>query len=99
MSSYYNKKNSNNIIEASKELLRHFGYFVDNMWHVEDVHFICEQHELPKLSDAEAMEVFMIAKEHFDGDIGISWPQLDKAVRMYIHKKAIISSAHESTPV
>jgi hypothetical protein len=87
---------SNKIIEVAKELLRQFGYFVDNLWHVDDVHFICDQKELPRISDAEAMEVFVIAKEQFDGEHGISWPQLDKALRIYMHQKNVLVSMCES---
>ena len=90
---------STKVIEVAKELLRQFGYFVDNLWHVDDVHFICEQHELPKISDAEAMEVFAIAKEQFDGEVGISWAGLDKAVRVYLQQKTVLSSAYESAPI
>ena len=31
------------IIEAARELLKTAGYFVDNLWHTDDVHFICEE--------------------------------------------------------
>ena len=87
---------SKKLIDIAKDVLKQFGYFVDNLWHVDDIHFICEQNELPKISDAEAMEVFAIAKERFDGEVGISWPQLDQAVRAYIQKKTILSNAYES---
>jgi len=90
---------SGTIIEAAKDLLKEFGYFVDSLWHVKDVHFICEQHGLQKISDEEAMQVFMIAKEQFDGEVGISWPQLDQAVRTYVQKKTVLNSVHESDPV
>jgi len=93
------KAHSGTIIEAAKELLKEFGYFVDSLWHVKDVHFICEQHGLPKISDEEAMRVFAIAKEQFDGEVGISWPQLDQAVRAYVEKKTVLSGVHESSAV
>jgi hypothetical protein len=55
-------------IDLFRELLKACGYFTDNLWHVEDVHFICEQRDLPPISDEEAMEVFAIAGERFDGN-------------------------------
>ena len=84
------------IIEVARELLRSQGYCVDNLWHVEDVHFICEQSGIPKLSDEEAMEVYRIANEQFEGDTGLSWPKLEKALHTYLHRKAILSALSES---
>ena len=78
------------IIDATRALLKSFGYFVDNLCHVRDVHFICEQQGLPKISDAEAMEVFTIATEQFDGETGISWPQLEAALGIFLQKKALL---------
>jgi len=86
------------IIEAARELLKAYGYFVDNLWHVRDVHFICEQQELPKIADDEAMEVFVIANQQFDGETGISWPQLEAALRMYLQRKMALSSPCENNP-
>jgi len=71
------------IVEAARKVLRSHGYFVDNLWHTDDVRLICEQQLLPQLTDAEAMEVFAIANQQFDGETGISWPQLEKAVQLY----------------
>jgi len=88
---------SNKIIEATKELLKYFGYFVDNLWHVDDIHFICKQKNLPPISDSEAMEVFAIARDHFDGEFGISWPALDRAVRVYVQRKTFTSNIFRNT--
>lgn len=86
------------ITEAARELLKSFGYFVDNMWHVDDVHFICEQRELPQISDAEAMEVFHIAHQQFDGEMGLSWPQLEKALMTYLHRKVMLNTLCDNYP-
>ena len=75
------------IIEATRELLKAFGYFVDNLWHIDDVHFICEQQGFSRISDEEAMKVFHIANLQFDGETGISWPQLERALRTYLQRK------------
>ena len=80
---------SDKIIEAARDLLSSFGYYVGNLWHMDDVHFICEQHNWPTLSDIEAKEVFAITSEQFEGDIGISWPQLEKALRVYYQRNSI----------
>ena len=84
------------VIEATRELLKAFGYFVDNLWHVDDVHFICEQQGFMRITDLEAMEVFHIATMQFDGENGISWPQLERALRTYLQRK-IVHSLCEST--
>lgn len=84
-----------NIVDAAKALLKSAGYCMDNLWHVDDVHFICEQQNLPKVSDTEAMEVFAIATNQFDGEIGLSWPQLEKALRAYLQRKTILKRVNE----
>jgi hypothetical protein len=78
------------LVEAARELLKTAGYFVDGLWHVDDVHFICEQLGLEKLDDNEARQVFAIAIEQFDGETGISWPQLEKAVQVYLQRKKLL---------
>lgn len=89
---------STRIIEAARELLKHYGYFVDNLWHVDDVHFICEQHDLEKISDQEAMEIFTIAHAQFDGEHGISWPQLEKALHTFFKRKAALKELSGNSP-
>lgn len=82
--------NQTKMVEAARELLRDLGFFVDNLWHVDDIHFICEQQDLPKLTHEEAMEVFRIANAQFDGESGLSWPQIEKAVHAFVLRKALI---------
>ena len=82
-------KKSEKIVEAARELLSSFGYFVGNLWHVDDIHFIAEQNAWPPISDAEAHEVFAIANEQFDGEIGLSWPQLEKALRGFYQRNCV----------
>lgn len=78
------------MVEAARDLLRNSGYYVDSLWHTDDVHFICEQQDLPKLTDEEAMDVFRIATTQFDGETGLSWPQLEKALNTYLLRKALL---------
>ena len=87
---------STKIIEATKELLKACGYFVDNLWHVDDLHFMCEQLELPPISDEEAMEVFIIANQQFDGETGISWPKLEVALKHFLHRREPLDIICES---
>lgn len=86
------------IVEAARDVLKASGYFVDNLWHVQDVHFICEQFHLPELTDQEAMEVFRIANDQFDGEAGLSWPQLEKALFVYLKRKAVLKGMCEKDP-
>lgn len=81
---------STKMVEAARELLRNSGYFVENLWHVEDINCICEQQDLPNISYEEAMEVFKIAHSQFDGELGLSWPQLEKALNTYLLRKALL---------
>lgn len=74
-------------VEAAKELLRAAGYFVDKLWHIDDVHFICDQLGLGMLDDEEARQVFDIASETFDGECGISWPQLERALQVFLQRR------------
>lgn len=79
------------MIEAARALLKEYGYFMDELWHVDDVNFICEQKNYRKLSKNEAMEVFEIAKNQFDGEHGISWPQLERALDVYLRRENILN--------
>ena len=87
---------STKLIEAARELLKASGYFVENLWHVADVHFMCDQLGVAPISDDEAMIVFAIANEQFDGETGVSWPKLEKALNIYLQRKALLSSMCES---
>lgn len=78
------------MVEAARDLLRNSGYYVDNLWHVRDIHFICEQHDLPPLTNDEAMEVFAMANAQFDGETGMCWPQLEKAIHAFLLRKALL---------
>ena len=90
------KSSQEKMVKAARELLKTLGFFVDNLWHVEDVYFICEQNNLPKLSHQDAMEVFQIAKDQFDGEAGLSWPQLEKALNTYLLRKALLNGLCQS---
>ncbi len=79
------------IVEAAKEILKFHGYFIDNLWYTDDVYFICEQHDLPRLTNTEAMAVFGVANDEFDGETSISWPQLEKARRSYLNRREMLA--------
>ena len=80
------------IVEFARELLKSHGYFVDNLWHVDDIHFICDQKNLPNITNNEAMEVFIIANEQFEGETGLGWPQLENALSCYLRRKALMAN-------
>ncbi len=79
-----------NFIEAARNVLHAAGYFVDRLWHVNDIHFICEQLEMEKLAPDEVEQIFAIASEQFDGETGISWPQLEKALHIFQQRKKAV---------
>ncbi len=81
------------VLESAREILKAYGYFIDNLWHVDDIHFLCEQKGLAKISHSEAMEVFIIVSEQFDGDVGISWPQLEKALVHYLRRRELLKGS------
>jgi hypothetical protein len=71
-------------IHAAREIMRSEGYFVENLWHVDDVHFLCEQRGWPQLRHEEAMGVFVVFNELFEGDQGLTWDKLEKATQIYL---------------
>lgn len=75
------------MVEAAKNILKLAGYYTEKLWHADDIRFICEQLELPKLEDKEVEAVFVIVGSLFDGESGISWPQLERAIHLYFQKK------------
>lgn len=79
------------LVENARSVLRSHGYFVDNLWHVDDIHFISEQQQLPSLTHQEAMQIFAIANEEFDGEVGLSWPQLENALRLYLKRRVLLA--------
>jgi hypothetical protein len=86
-----NDKNDK-LVEVAKDILRTHGYFVDNLWHVNDVHFLCEQNDIDKLTDEEAMQVFGVANDQFDGETGLSWPRIEKALYSFLNRKTALAA-------
>lgn len=89
---FMNNKNTQ-VLYSAKEILRVYGYFIDNLWHVDDIHFLCEQKKLPKITNREAMEVFIIANEQFDGEVGLCWARLEDALTQYLRRKALLADS------
>ncbi|MBY0407415.1 MAG: hypothetical protein K2Q01_06960 [Rickettsiales bacterium] len=81
-----------NLVNAARNLLQAAGFFVDQLWHRNDVHFICEQLGIPRLNEDEVAQVFAIASEQFDGDTGISWPQLERALHAFQQRKSAVNA-------
>lgn len=76
--------------EIARSILKSQGYFVDKLWHCNDIYFLCEQIGVPAITQAEAETVFAIANEQFDGEYGINWPQLEKALNTYLQRKEML---------
>ncbi len=72
------------LISAATDMARAFlksqGYFVDILWHRNDIHTLCEQEGWPPLSERECDEVFKRCAADFDGENGLTWPMLIKAI-------------------
>lgn len=83
------------IINAARGILKAHGYFVDNLWHTDDIRFISEQQELGSISEEDALAVFDIANEYFDGENGISWPQLERALRIYLQRREALHRVYQ----
>ena len=81
---------SSHFVETARQVLRSAGYCVDKLWHVNDLHCICEAQGLPLIDNEEAQQVFQIASEQFDGDDGLSWPKLERALRTFLHPKTML---------
>lgn len=78
---------SERMVTAAREILKAHGYFVDNLWHANDLIFLCETHGIPTLNTVQAQEVFTLANNAFDGETGLSWPQLERALLDYWRQK------------
>ena len=74
------------LVDAARGVLRASGFFVDNLWHVDDVNFLCEQRNWPRLSEDEAKEVFLLFNALFDGETGLTWHKLEQATRTYLRE-------------
>jgi len=90
-----NNTQSERLVAAAREVLKLNGYFVDNLWHIKDIHLLCEQTGLNPLSIDEAMMVFELANQQFDGEHGINWPQLERALHTYMQFKDKLRSLNK----
>lgn len=72
--------------QEAMDYLRKQGYFVQNLWQVDDVHSICKQENYPKLSDKEIIEFFDFVGNKFDPEIGITWMILRDYLEMFVNE-------------
>lgn len=79
------------MVEAARHMLKESGYFVENLWHVDDVHFLCEQRNWPDLSHEEAKSVFAVFNELFNDEPGMNWQKLEQATQVYLAQQGRIS--------
>lgn len=82
-------------VAAAKDILKTAGYYTDKLWHASDVHFLCEQLEIPPLQDHEISEIFTICGQLFDGDVGLNWPQLERALQVYLQRQPTLNQCQE----
>ena len=78
-------------IQSSLDVLGEYGYFTQCLWHVDDIHLLCEQRGWPKLSHDEARAVFSIFAELYDGDQGMTWSKLEQAVQVYLAQQGKVN--------
>lgn len=85
-------------VTAAKDILKAAGYYTEKLWHADDVHFLCEQLEIPMLEPHEVQEVFAICGQLFDGDVGLNWPQLERALHVYNQRKQTLQECYSPQP-
>ena len=72
------------LVQSSTDVMNEYGYFTQCLWHVDDIHLLCQQRHWPKLSHDEARAVFSIFAELYDGDQGLTWSKLEQATQVYL---------------
>lgn len=78
------------LIESSIDILNDAGYFTQCLWHVNDIHLLCEQRGWPVLTHQEARSVFAIFAELYEGDQGLTWAKLEQATQVYLAQQGKI---------
>lgn len=78
-------------VETAKQVLQDYGYFIQHLWHIDDVHFLCEQKNWPTLTHEEAKSVFLIFSELYDGELGMTWNKLEQATQVYLAQSGRIA--------
>jgi hypothetical protein len=79
--------NTKKIIEATAEFLKPFGIYLGRVWHLDDIHRLCQRHGLKRLTNKEVHEVFELASEHNSGRLGITKVQLEAALLTYLQSR------------
>lgn len=53
-------------VEQAKAILKEFGYYVDNLWHIDDVHcnYICTVDEAQEILDEAMSNDWMMQTIH-----------------------------------
>lgn len=75
--------------ESSRAYLRNKGYFVQNLWHIDDVKEICKQNYLPILTDKQAIEFFDYVGDDFNAEVGVSWETLYVYLEQFVERNKI----------
>ena len=85
------------LIQASLDILKDCGYFTHCLWHVEDIHLLCEQRNWPTLTHEEAKAIFAIFAELYEGDQGMTWSKLEQAVEVYLAQQGKVKGMQTPT--
>lgn len=94
-----NEKSVRNLVDASLEVLSDYGYFTQCLWHVDDIHLLCEQRGWPKLEHEEARAIFAIFAELYEGEQGMTWAKLEQATQVYLAQQGNIKNLHGSRSI
>ena len=73
----------NYISALAIKILEYQGYFTAELWSGKDIALLCEQEGFPLPSNRQCQEIFARLQHNYDGDMGISWPVLRRAVHEY----------------
>jgi len=76
-------------IEEAKKLLEDDGYLTMGMFHKDDIHALCDEHELPTLTDKQAKEVLQLVGSKHDAEVGINWDVLRFWIEQYCEDNGI----------
>ena len=73
-----------NKIEKAKEVLRDAGYFIENLWHKNDIDDICIQNDISELSHKEIKEFWEYYNKNFNAEIGMNLESLEVSLIEFI---------------
>jgi hypothetical protein len=79
-------KTKPNTVASMRTLLKEFGIYAGKIWHVNDVHTLCEKNNLPQISHHDAMNVFEHAARQNAGRMPLTTTQIEQTL-LNLHTK------------